>query len=766
MKEVFIKYNPYTLKTDFQINGNPLSENSRIRELIGEELHMQEWIDKLPEHLIQEFNDNEYKITFHGTKLDYDDLIEVLTLAHKQGLINATVEHISAKEIKDKEGKIEEIFQKLQGSDCPFPELQTPAIKSAFEKAKTDEFEISVVATMSSGKSTLINALLGRELMPSKQEACTAIITQIKDDDNLPFRGEVYDVNGNILYKSNDITLDDMKNFNGNKDVSEIKIVGDIPFLTSEDTSLVLIDTPGPDNANDLTHEERQQNWLSKNSKALILYVMEPTFVSKGNDTLLKGIARSISLKGKKSRDRFLFVVNKLDGRDKKNDGSLAETMQRARDFLENNGIYNPNLFPAAALPALNIRLLLNGCFDEEIDEQEIDDTENVIKKLNRSVHLEQEAILPRSLQTEIDTELKVAEDKWQGQGTAKTNPHTALIHTGIPSIEVAIRQYIEKYANAIKVKNIVDTFEKELEDLRAFEKLKDDMLSNEEKRQSALKDIAFIENKIDDINEAKTFENVINNSLQTAKENSRKAIQKKLSEFQMAILKQSDRIAGRRLSKQEAEYEAWRLQMDARNIEEQFADDLREVIENNLEKTGNALLDDYRKKVAALTKKMPVDNFHIKPEKLINANIALQVNQFVETEEVAVGERTVKNTRRKWWNPFSWGEPKTITKTIYETNEYVSGAAFAKEFLKDFDKQFQHNAKDVLDKAIRESDNTASRLKVGFNDLDNLLKEKLNDLKTCASDREQAEDNIKQCKARLLWLENIKSELESILDI
>ena len=33
--------------------GNPLSESSRIRELIGEELYIQEWRDKLPEYLIQ-----------------------------------------------------------------------------------------------------------------------------------------------------------------------------------------------------------------------------------------------------------------------------------------------------------------------------------------------------------------------------------------------------------------------------------------------------------------------------------------------------------------------------------------------------------------------------------------------------------------------------------------------------------------------------------------------------------------------------------------
>lgn len=42
---------------------------------------------------------------------------------------------------------------------------------------KYDNFD--VVATMSAGKSTLINALLRQKLMPAKQEACTATITEI-----------------------------------------------------------------------------------------------------------------------------------------------------------------------------------------------------------------------------------------------------------------------------------------------------------------------------------------------------------------------------------------------------------------------------------------------------------------------------------------------------------------------------------------------------------------------------------------------------------
>ena len=44
-------------------------------------------------------------------------------------------------------------------------------------------FPMVVMATMSSGKSTLINALLGRQILPSRNEACTAKMYSILDDD-------------------------------------------------------------------------------------------------------------------------------------------------------------------------------------------------------------------------------------------------------------------------------------------------------------------------------------------------------------------------------------------------------------------------------------------------------------------------------------------------------------------------------------------------------------------------------------------------------
>ena len=44
-------------------------------------------------------------------------------------------------------------------------------------------FNISIIATMSAGKSTFVNALLGNEIFPEANTACTAKITSVYDND-------------------------------------------------------------------------------------------------------------------------------------------------------------------------------------------------------------------------------------------------------------------------------------------------------------------------------------------------------------------------------------------------------------------------------------------------------------------------------------------------------------------------------------------------------------------------------------------------------
>ena len=242
MKKVFIKYNPYKIETEITVEGKKLAENSQLGERIAPGCRLQEWVEDLPQMLIDEYNDKDFDILFHGTLLDYEDLAEVFTQAYERGELTANLDRKPAKETKDKEILIDQVFEKIKKG--PFDELRDEEIVNAFENAKSSDFEVCVVATMSAGKSTLINALLQTKLMPSKQEACTAIITRIKDNDAVDWQAEVYNKDKKLIETHENLTYSTMERLNGDENVSEIKVTGNIPFVTADDVSLVLIDTP------------------------------------------------------------------------------------------------------------------------------------------------------------------------------------------------------------------------------------------------------------------------------------------------------------------------------------------------------------------------------------------------------------------------------------------------------------------------------------------------------------------------------------------
>ncbi len=470
MKNVSISYNPYRLKTHITVDGKKLAENSELRERSAEGNRLQEWVEDLPDMLLAEFEDDKYAVYFYGTVTDYEDLKEVLDNAQEQHKFWYYLKWNRAQETADKEKLIDEVFAEIQNG--PFEELKSDEIKTAFQNAKSNDFEVCVVATMSAGKSTLINAMLGKELMPSQAGACTAMITRIKDVDQQKdsFQAAVYR-KGRLSETYEELDYSIMERLNEDDTVDEVRVYGNMPFVSSDDLSLVLVDTPGPNNARDDSHEEVQQNALGKSSKVLVLYIMTNEYGTDDDEITLRRVANTMSVGGKQSKDRFLFVVNKMDSRNK-NDGSIEETLDQVRDYLKTQGINNPNLFPAAALPALNIRRMKSEQVDEDVEEE----TEFLIRKLNRNkqLHLEKYASLPGNEKEDIEEQLKEIRKEWKEKGGKQyENPQEALIHTGIISIEAAIRQYVEKYAKTARIRNIVDTFAHVMEELDYNEKAK-----------------------------------------------------------------------------------------------------------------------------------------------------------------------------------------------------------------------------------------------------------------------------------------------------
>ena len=85
MTKVYVKYNPYKLKTDINVNGREVTEDSVIYKILRGK-RLQEWIVEFPTMLVDEFNSVSFEIDFCGMPLDWDDFAEALSDARELGV--------------------------------------------------------------------------------------------------------------------------------------------------------------------------------------------------------------------------------------------------------------------------------------------------------------------------------------------------------------------------------------------------------------------------------------------------------------------------------------------------------------------------------------------------------------------------------------------------------------------------------------------------------------------------------------------------------
>ena len=764
MTEVFIKYNPYKIETQVKINGKPVKENSALNV---EDKRFQEWVEDLPQILVDECNVKTFKITFNGTILDYEDLLSVTKEAKEKG-INIECNHIPAKEVNEKEKIIKQIFNEIQQG--PFEELKQADVKHAFENACSKEFEVNVVATMSAGKSTLINALLRKRIMPAKQEACTATITKIKDKDLEYFRATAYDKKGELIETHPELNYNIMDNLNMNPEVSSINVEGDIPFVSSEDISLVLVDTPGPNNSRDPEHKLATYRMLSETSKTVVLYILNATQLAVNDDNnLLNHVANSMKVGGKQSKDRFIFVVNKLD-EFKKDEDSVVNSIEKVRKYLEDKGIKNANIYPASALTALNIRTFLKDINLSQIDIMDDDIDSNILesvmkmRKLNRNeeLHLETYAQLTPSIRDQINCELVKAKDN-------KDMCTEALIHTGIISIESAIRMYVNKYAKTAKIKNTVDTFAKKLESAKILENIKQEISLNKDKHNEIKLQIDAIKGKLESGEEVKKFKEKIKNinydkEIGVLADNS-------IKEAQARITNECSTFNSK-LDIKEAVEKCNELNKFSQELQTDLHLKLDDIITNHVKKNAEELLNQYKQKISNLTQDVNFSDIKIDSFKLLNGEIEskIDINSLIEklktNEVINVGVEYVKNPEREGWGIFKFWKPMYIYRDVYEDKEFVDGSKLAQKYFAPIQKELF----DYRDFAIEYASKQTENIKVDFNkkfiELDEVLKKKLLELQNCISNNENIERTIEESNEHLKWLENIQLRIDSILEI
>lgn len=770
MKKVLLKYNPFLVETVITINDKPISPNGELASKCG--MRLQSWLDILFPLLDKECNDD-IILKFRGTELDFNDVRAVMQDYRRKSKMTIELDQpelVEGGTVRLK--KVIGLFDELQ-KNCPFEDLKAPEIRKEFNRAISTQFEISVIATMSSGKSTLINAMLERELAPSKAAACTATIAHIQDvKGRKDFSAECYGENGRLVIKTDNLTPQKMALYNENAEITDIYIEGNIPFSNNDNMQLVLVDTPGPNNSRTTEHEKRTYRVIKSDSMPMVIYVMNATQLFINDDKyLLEAVAKSVKEHhGKQARDRFIFVINKTDTLDPDKGEKPKLVVRDAKEYLADLGIKDANIYPISAEFSKIIRLKQSGQELTRTQERLYRDCDYVFEP--QEMHLEKLAPLSPSVRNKIETDLQIARSKGDIQAEA-------LIHTGVPALETAIVEYMNKYTLTNKIKEAVETFKRKIDEKNLIAQLEQEWLANDAKRQEMTRQLQELSRQLEQGKKAQSFSERIK-ALDISKDLIQKirAIRVKLDagfdEYYSGAGTQGT------ISPEDAQRILNHMRELVPKLQADIQTDLERVIDTSLVASAQQILAEYQAQIKNFVQgsalRSSKDFFNLSANILtVNMpDVGSVVRQFTETKieytnvSVKVGEKTVSDS--KWYNPFSWF--KSHKEPIYETrrigNEYK--IVNFDEAMENYFQPLRQNMGDNIIKIQETAKAQAEEFKKYFigelQKLDSAMQQKIKMLEKAGRNKEQLEAKIKADAAKKQWLENFRRELDTILTV
>lgn len=216
--------------------------------------------------------------------------------------------------------------------------------------------KILVVGTMSSGKSTFLNSLLGKDLFPSKNEACTAKLFEYEFTNNSEYT--VRKGRSGVVERFNSISQDMLAEWNESDKEHIIYIKGPVESAMTVNKKITFIDTPGPNNSMDASHRDVMEIAL-KGAYGKIFYLLNSTQLGTDDDVVLLQMIQDVLKKNPEKQ--LYFIVNKVDEFDNNENESLISLRENVLVYLATKGYKQPNVLFVSALTAKLVQNEVNG---------------------------------------------------------------------------------------------------------------------------------------------------------------------------------------------------------------------------------------------------------------------------------------------------------------------------------------------------------------------------------------------------------------------
>ncbi len=447
MKELMIMYHPVKKEIHFlaKVKGEfidvPYKMCPNLSKYAPEngEFLLQNQGNQFFSDLWEQFSHDKISLVFKGTKVDYEDFIEKIAEYNK----SVGEDRIFIKDFIELPA-VDEIFSQinnfcdetislfeteLQGSDI---QALFQSRKEEFEKKRkklnSNDINLCLVGTYSSGKSTFINTLIGKRILPESINSETAKMFRIQNDETpaVSFTLKKKDDNDSIKIS---IVWDNEKKKFAFAEIGEceytkkliqneinsalvfhmlqheqlyqiLKSINTIPNAPTEacpeyidgiievqypipldpNISFTFYDTPGTD-SNSNEHLLVLKKALQQQTNSILIILYEPTKMEgTGNSILYKLINSSRESEDTKDQvhidlSRSLHIINQADTRsladlnnlrDKKVEISLKETDKIYNEKNESIDLANERLFFVSAKAAYIAKAIKNNVDTED----------------------------------------------------------------------------------------------------------------------------------------------------------------------------------------------------------------------------------------------------------------------------------------------------------------------------------------------------------------------------------------------------------------
>lgn len=214
-----------------------------------------------------------------------------------------------------------------------------------------------MTATMSAGKSTLVNAFVGRKIMMTQNESCTSLPWVITEDpkSSKPYG---YFNRMRITFKQDMATT--LHN------LSEATVPIFTPMYRNETNTIwQLIDTPGVNSSRDIEHKRLAESYIREMEYSVLLYVLNGGHLGTSDDEAhLRFIQQVVP------SQKIIFVMNKVDQFRKGHD-SIRESVATLKARLRELGFDDPIVQPVSARAGYLFKCELQRftLTEEEVDE-------------------------------------------------------------------------------------------------------------------------------------------------------------------------------------------------------------------------------------------------------------------------------------------------------------------------------------------------------------------------------------------------------------